>query len=248
MQPSLLTCFMTQKWEDLLLLHWPVPIDLLASTIPDDLELDLHEGKAWASVVGFKLSKLRIAPFSLIPWNDFWEVNLRTYVRDRNGRKGVWFYSLDSSDTFAVFGARTLYGLSYHKAEIIQHHSKKILGYDSKRKKFGNGASAYFEVELTEDSETGAEQDSGEDVFLLERYRFWAKRTLNASSTSATVHHKPYRATRLLKAKYKGELFRSQGLPEPPETPPVVHYCRGFDVTASAPSWLYGIAGQANQR
>ena len=74
--------FMTQRWEDLVLLHWPVPRDSLQATLPDDLELDLFEGEAWASVVGFKLTNLRIQPFSWIPWNDFWEVNLRTYVRD----------------------------------------------------------------------------------------------------------------------------------------------------------------------
>ena len=48
--------FMTQRWEDLLLLHWPGDAKELSKTRPDDLELDLFEGRAWASVVGFRLS------------------------------------------------------------------------------------------------------------------------------------------------------------------------------------------------
>ena len=48
--------FMVQHWSDLLLLHWPVSPEILRPTIPDDLDLDLFEGQAWASVVGFQLS------------------------------------------------------------------------------------------------------------------------------------------------------------------------------------------------
>ena len=63
-----------------------------------------------------RLSGLKIAPFRWIQWPGFWEINLRTYVKDKNGRKGIWFYSLDSSDLFAVIGARILYGLHYNYA------------------------------------------------------------------------------------------------------------------------------------
>jgi uncharacterized protein YqjF (DUF2071 family) len=109
---------MTQNWEDLLLLHWPLPAEELSPTIPDDLVLDLFEGQAWASVVGFRLTNLRLSGLQAIPWSDFLEVNLRTYVRDREGRRGVWFHSLDSSDLPAALGARALYGLSYFHSSI----------------------------------------------------------------------------------------------------------------------------------
>ena len=108
--------FMDQKWEDLLLLHWPVAQVRVQETLPDDLRVDLFEEQAWLSVVGFRLSGLKIAPFRWIQWPGFWEINLRTYVKDKNGRKGIWFYSLDSSDLFAVIGARILYGLHYNYA------------------------------------------------------------------------------------------------------------------------------------
>ena len=80
MRVGWLSRFMTQRWEDLVLLHWPVPRDSLQTTLPDDLELDLFEGEAWASVVGFKLTNLRIHPFSWISWNDF----LRYIILSKN--------------------------------------------------------------------------------------------------------------------------------------------------------------------
>ena len=92
---------MSQNWEDILLLHCPVSPDELSPTIPEDLEIDLFNGQAWASVVGFRLTNLRISGLQVIPWSDFLEVNLRTYVKDREGRHGVWFHSLDFSISIA---------------------------------------------------------------------------------------------------------------------------------------------------
>ena len=68
MMRDFLDDFMEQKWGDLLLLHWPVPIDVIKPTIPQSLELDLFKGEAWASVVGFHLSNLRIKPIRWFSW------------------------------------------------------------------------------------------------------------------------------------------------------------------------------------
>ena len=56
MPSDFLQNFMDQKWEDLLLLHWPVAQDRVQETLPDDLRVDLFEEQAWLSVVGFRLS------------------------------------------------------------------------------------------------------------------------------------------------------------------------------------------------
>ena len=95
--------FITQRWEDLYFLHWPISESVLKPTLPNDLQVDLFEGRAWISVVAFKLKKLRIFPLRQLPWNDFLEVNLRTYVIGSDGQRGVWFYSLDSSDLLATW-------------------------------------------------------------------------------------------------------------------------------------------------
>ena len=240
--------FMTQRWEDLLLLHWTVPQDSLRATLPDDLELDLFEGEAWASVVGFKLTNLRISPLQWIPWSDFWEVNLRTYVRNRQGQKGVWFHSLDSSDLLAVFGARSLYGLSYHYAQIHCSRKPKSMAYHSRRKSFLKTAKAEIFAEFPSGKNNAAPADSPLDRFLLERYRFWARRSFSSVSGDAQVMHRPYDAQELSLARYHGGLFESQGLTEPETGPVVAHYCKGFEVEASAPSWAFAMAGQANQR
>jgi uncharacterized protein YqjF (DUF2071 family) len=90
--------------------------------------------------------------------------------------------------------------------------------------------------------------DSPLDRFLLERYRFWARRSFSSVSGDAQVMHRPYDAQVLGLASYHGGLFESQGLTEPETGPVVAHYCKGFEVEASAPSWAFAMAGHANHR
>ena len=240
--------FMEQHWSDLLLLHWPISPKVLRPTIPDDLELDLFEGQAWASVVGFHLSGLRMRPIRWIPWKDFDEVNLRTYVKTSDGKRGVWFHSLDSTDMFAVLGARILYGLAYRPAKITRSLSKQAISYQSYTNRLFKKVPARLDAQL--DKSVGTSKIAREplDRFLLERYRFWARRKVGERSSSAQIRHRPYDAMRLQKAEYKGGLFSAFELPEPKVSPAVAHYCQGFSVEASAPQWLYKTAGQANQR
>jgi len=48
------------------------------------------------------------------PWvSNFCETNVRTYARDREGRAGIWFLSLDAARLGAVGVARTSYQLPY---------------------------------------------------------------------------------------------------------------------------------------
>jgi uncharacterized protein YqjF (DUF2071 family) len=240
-----LSRFMSQRWEDLLLFHYEADPIVVQASLPGDLTADLCRGKAWLSVVAFHLTGLRIRPLACLRWSDFWEVNLRTYVRHQDGRRGVWFYSLDCTDPFGVMGARMLYGLRYNFARIrrdgavidghLQYFSRRLGGEESM-------------IHAQWEPKDLPEASSDElDHFLLERYRFWAKRRWSSSS-SACVRHQPYNTVPISKAHYSGDLFLSQGFGEPITKPARAHYCPGFSVEATAPSWMFSISGQVNQR
>ena len=248
MSVRFLDSFMSQRWEDLLLLHWSVSPSVLQPTLPRDLDVDLFEGSAWISVVGFKLTQLRISPFRWIRWPEFWEINLRTYIRNQQGKKGVWFYSLDSSDLPAVMGARILYGLPYNFARTEGVRESDKINFQSNRRNPHHSACAKFEASFSSSREDTDFARSSLDRFLLERYCFWSPRQSSGFSSSAQVMHAPYDAVRTVQSDYQGELFSSQGMDEPEEPPVIGHYCPGFNVQASAPAWAFSIAGQANQR
>jgi uncharacterized protein YqjF (DUF2071 family) len=244
--PIFLDRFMSQRWEDLVLFHYEADPKVVQGSLPGDLTTDLCQGKAWLSVVAFRLTSLRIRPLTWLRWSDFWEVNLRTYVRHKDGRRGVWFYSLDSTDPFGVIGARMLYGLNYNFARIRRDGAS------------GDGSMQYFSkcrggeesMILAQWGPKGVPRVSSDELdhFLLERYRFWAKRRWASSCSSAAVRHQPYETVPLSKAHYQGDLFSSQGFGEPTAGPARAHYCPGFSVEATAPSWMLSISGQVNQR
>ena len=102
---------MHQSWRRLLFLHWEVDPAVLASRLPAGLHLDLHGGKAWLGVVPFLMCDVRPRGLPAVPGlSNFPELNVRTYVHDKNGVAGVWFFSLDAGQRPADREARTLLG------------------------------------------------------------------------------------------------------------------------------------------
>ena len=109
---------MAQIWHDLLFAHWSVPIAALRSQIPASLEIDTFDGAAWLAVVPFRMSGVRLRGTRAIPWlSSFPELNVRTYVK-RNGKPGVWFFSLDAANAIAVEIARRWFHLPYFRAAM----------------------------------------------------------------------------------------------------------------------------------
>ena len=109
----------SQEWHEAIFLHYQMDPAVLQSLVPEALELDLFEGKAWISVVAFTMRNVR--PRWLPAWppvSDFHEVNVRTYVRNRNGTGGVYFLSIDAAKWVSVALARILSTLPYRKALI----------------------------------------------------------------------------------------------------------------------------------
>lgn len=107
--------FLTAEWRDLVMLNYEVPAELLRERVPAGTELDLFQGKALVSVVGFRFLDTRVLGLS-IPWHrDFDEVNLRFYVRLRAdpARRGVVFVKEIVPRRAIAWVARTLYNERY---------------------------------------------------------------------------------------------------------------------------------------
>jgi uncharacterized protein YqjF (DUF2071 family)/predicted DCC family thiol-disulfide oxidoreductase YuxK len=87
--------FLTAAWRDLVMLNYDVDPAVLAPLVPAGTSLDLWQGRALVSVVGFRFLATRVLGVA-VPWHrNFDEVNLRFYVR-REGdggpvRRGVVF-------------------------------------------------------------------------------------------------------------------------------------------------------------
>ena len=124
---------MRMNWHDLLFMHWPVEPEVLAPALPANLPLDTWDGKAWISVVPFRMSGVAPRWVPDIPWmSSFPELNVRTYVTV-DGNPGVWFFTLDATNPIAVRAARMLFHLNYVDAKIDIELAENWHRYNSVR-------------------------------------------------------------------------------------------------------------------
>ena len=87
--------FLTAEWRYVLMLNYEVDPAVLLPLMPAGMALDLWQGRALVSVVGFLFQKTRLRGIPVPFHTHFEEVNLRFYVRpagDSGGeRRGVVF-------------------------------------------------------------------------------------------------------------------------------------------------------------
>jgi uncharacterized protein YqjF (DUF2071 family) len=81
--------FLTAVWRHVALLNYEVSPALLRPLVPTGTELDMFDGVALASVVGFRFLDTRVLGWRVPFHRDFNEVNLRFYVR-RRADDGTW--------------------------------------------------------------------------------------------------------------------------------------------------------------
>jgi len=176
---------MRQKWRDLLFLHWSFDADVVQRTLPPGLFVDCWQGKAWVGIVPFFMCGVRPAGLPAVPWlSDFLELNVRTYVRDAQGRSGVWFYSLDCNQPVAVWIARTFFHLPYFNATMKATKTTGV-SYESARRAGPKAIYSYKALSLP----SPAKEDS-QEAFLVERYRLFSKKRDDLFAGS--VWHEPY--------------------------------------------------------
>ena len=86
--------FLSAEWRSLAMLNYRVEPSLLLRHVPRGTELDLFDGAAYVSVVGFLFRKTRLLGVAVPGHTEFDEINLRFYVRREVGgevRHGVTF-------------------------------------------------------------------------------------------------------------------------------------------------------------
>ena len=126
--------FLSAQWRDLIIASYAVDPGLLESRLPAGLELDLFDGQAVCSLVGFMFLDTRVLGVRWPGYRDFPEINLRFYVRERSGdRRGVVFVrELVRSRVVATI-ARHLYNEPYVRAkidsDIAEHNATRSVRY-----------------------------------------------------------------------------------------------------------------------
>jgi uncharacterized protein YqjF (DUF2071 family) len=224
---------MTQRWNDLLFAHWPIPIDKMAPLVPAGLEVDTFDGYAWVGVVPFWIDQSRTRAVGerciTVPGAaTFCELNLRTYVRSSaTGLHGVYFFALDAASALAVIGARTLFHLPYFLASMHQQIDPDgTVEYSSKR--LLTGHSIRFKARYRGLGRLAGPSRPGTlEHFLTERYCLLTQH--KGKVQVAHIHHLPWPLEPAEAEISLNELPAAHGIVLP-DRPPVLHFARKLDV------------------
>lgn len=176
-----------QDWKNLLFLHYPVYPAFMEHLIPKELELDLFNEEAWISIVPFKVEKMRIRKLPPLPiFYSFSEVNVRTYVK-KDGIPGVYFFSMDAANLFAVTGAKVA-GLPYYHAKTKLRKRAKKYYFRSMRK---STEKETFKATYQPEGKLFYPEKGSIDYWLMERYALWTNK--NDALIRGDIHHKPWK-------------------------------------------------------
>jgi hypothetical protein len=228
---------MGMKWHNLLFLHWPIPADWLQPHIPAGLELQTYDGMAWIGVVPFRMTAVRPRLVPSLPWfSTFPELNVRTYVTAEH-KPGVWFFSLDAANPFAVRVARTAFHLPYFDARMSLRQEGEAIHYSSTRTdrrvfppQLSNEAvfiGRYRPTGPFYQSQTGSFES-----WLTERYCLYSA-DKNGRIWRSDIHHIPWSLQTAEVDIDVNTMTHPLGF-DLPDTPPLAHYAHYLDVVA----WL----------
>ncbi|MDQ3814719.1 MAG: DUF2071 domain-containing protein [Armatimonadota bacterium] len=235
---------MRPHWHHLLFLHWAVAPEQLRPFLPPGLELDLYEGRAYAGLIPFTMTGVRPVWAPRFPgrfnYEDFHEINVRTYVRRAGGDPGVWFFSLDAANALAVRAARVWYKLPYHYARIsltINEAEREegveapIIDYSSERL-WPGPTPATCAVRYRPTGVPAPAQAGTLEHFLVERYILYSY--ARGHLFSGRVHHAPYSLQGAELHELEESLVAAAGITHGDEVP-IAYYAREVDVEIFGP-------------
>jgi uncharacterized protein YqjF (DUF2071 family) len=217
-----------QEWRTMTFVHWRYDPSALRPLVPEPFEPDTWEGEAWVSLTPFEMANFRLGPAPAALGMTFPETNLRTYVRDEDGRDGLWFLSLEADNLLTVVGANTLYGVPYRWAEMSVEEAPTVR-YVSHRRV---GAPVGHDI-VVRPGEPCGDAVTDLDHWLTGRWR--AHTRIAGRPTTVPVEHEPWPLWNATLVGIEESLLAASGLPQPADAP-LVHYSPGVsDVRLGAP-------------
>jgi hypothetical protein len=215
--------------RDVAFLSWRYPSDVVASLLPDGLTVQEHDGSAWVSIVPFEMTAARLPGLPRRLGLAYAETNLRTYVTDRHGRDGLWFFSADLPNAAMAAPGRLLGAAT--RASSLRVDVREAEGLRRLVRYVGRRADASYDIEVGVTHERQAIDDT--TVWLTGRWRAYSRGPLGLLVT--TVVHEPWPLLRAEARSVCESLTAAAALPAPRDEP-VVHYSPGVEqMRAAAP-------------
>lgn len=220
------------RWNDLLFAHWPVPVAQMAALLPEGLDVDTHQGKAWLGVVPFWLERIKLRGLPAVPGiRRFPDLNVRTYVRDRyTGTRGVYSFSLDCSNVFAAIWGRFCFDLPYYWSEMrMEQRTEREYAFYSRRHLTTRPVQFKARYRGLGPSDRTTQMRAGSfEYFMTERSCLFGVNR-HGQATRTHLHYIPWPLEEAEAEIERNDLALAIGV-QLPDVAPVLHYSRRLAV------------------
>jgi uncharacterized protein len=204
--------FLTAEWRSLAMLNYEVDPRLLRPLVPGGTELDQWSGKTFVSLVGFVFLNTKVFGVPVPFHRNFEEVNLRFYVRRREGtelRRGVVFVREIVPRWAIATVARKLYGEKYVALPMRHQIRARADGGYAVEYAWRTGG-AWNRLSLTAGGAPVLPGEGSEEQFITEHYWGYAAQQ-DGGCVEYRVVHPSWRVWRAQQARFEGEMDELYG-------------------------------------
>ena len=174
--------FLKAEWRKLALANYEVDESLLKGLIPHKTELDKWNGITYLSLVGFMFKNTKIMGIKIPFHIDFEEVNLRFYVKYKNGdewKRGVVFIKEIVPKPAITFIANCFYKEHYQTMGMRhlweENNDERIIKYEWKHR------GKWHSFSVTADKKSSLILENSEAEFITQH--FWGYTKVNERTT-----------------------------------------------------------------
>jgi len=207
--------FLTALWRDLVMLNYEVEPEILAALVPAGTELDLWQGRAMVSMVGFHFGRTRVLGLAIPGHCNFEEVNLRFYVR-RDGpeglRRGVVFVKEIVPRAAIAWVARTLYNENYvalpmrHRVAQEAASGAKSVAYEWRQ------GGRWSRLRVATQGRSEIPPADSEATFITEHYWGYARQR-DGGTVEYRVEHPQWRVRAAVESEFECDVAALYGAP-----------------------------------
>ena len=206
-----------QRWDELAYFHWSYEPEVVQRLLPDGVRVDSFDGRSWVGLIPFEMRRVQLGPTPPIPYlSHFIEINVRTYVVDAQGRRAIWFFSLDVPRIAIVAVARSVFSLPYCWAHATHHVDGARHRYTmARRRPHRDRATATIDFDVGD--RIADDEIEPLDHFLSARWALLTSRRRRL--LYGAVVHERWPLHRVDRFEVQGTALEAAGLPTPIGSP-----------------------------
>jgi len=208
--------FLRAEWRYIVMLNYEIEAGLLQPLVPAGTSLDLWQGRALVSVVGFRFLETRVAGIPVPLHGRFDELNLRCYVRrdlpDGEVRQGVVFVRELVARPAIALAARWRYNEPYRVVRMRSVAPAERTDTPGRLIYEARVAGGWHGVAATAAGAAAVPAVGSEAAFIANHY--WGyTRQRDGGTVEYAVHHPAWRTWSAVEPRLGPGLRESYGFP-----------------------------------